>query len=40
MPFKSLKQMRWMFVNKPKLARRWTETYGSKVARAKAVKKG
>ena len=30
MPFKSTKQRRWMWANKPALAKRWTEKYGSK----------
>jgi len=25
MPFKSEKQKKWMFANKPKMARRWAE---------------
>lgn len=28
MLFASRKQMRWMFANKPKLARKWVNTYG------------
>lgn len=31
MPFKSAKQRRWMFANKPALARKWVKKYGSKV---------
>lgn len=30
MPFKSSKQRAWMWANKPDLAKRWTEKYGSK----------
>lgn len=28
MPFQSLKQTRYMFKNKPKLAREWVQKYG------------
>lgn len=35
MPFKSKKQRRWMFENKPKLAKKWVEKYGSKVKKKK-----
>jgi hypothetical protein len=31
MPFRSLKQKRWMYANKPKLAAEWEDKYGSKV---------
>lgn len=31
MPFKSTKQRRWMWANKPKMAREWTKKYGSKI---------
>lgn len=30
MPFKSEKQRRWMYANKPGMAREWTRKYGSK----------
>jgi len=30
MPFKSEKQRRWMWANKPGMARKWTKKYGSK----------
>lgn len=35
MPFKSEKQRRWMWVNKPGLAKKWTKKYGSKVREKK-----
>lgn len=38
MPFKSKKQRRWMWKNKPKLARKWTKKYGSKVKKGKRRK--
>lgn len=38
MPFKSKKQRNWMWANKPKMARRWTEKYGSKVRGTKKKK--
>lgn len=34
MPFKSEKQKRFMYVNHPEIAKRWSKTYGSKVQRA------
>jgi hypothetical protein len=30
MPWRSAKQRRWGYANKPKMARRWTRKYGSK----------
>ena len=30
MPFKSERQRKWMWANKPRLARKWTKKYGSK----------
>ena len=30
MPFKSERQRRWMWANKPRLARKWAHKYGSK----------
>lgn len=38
MPFKSEKQRKWMFANKPKLAKKWAKKYGSK-PRGKKKKK-
>ena len=31
MPFQSEKQKKWMWANKPEMAREWTQEYGSKV---------
>ena len=31
MPFQSEKQRKWMWANKPEMAREWTEEYGSKI---------
>lgn len=31
MPFKSAKQRRYLWANKPKLAKKWTKKYGSKI---------
>jgi hypothetical protein len=31
MPFKSVKQRKYMWAKHPKLARKWTKKYGSKV---------
>lgn len=30
MPFRSEKQRRWMWANKPAMAKRWSKKYGSK----------
>ena len=30
-PFKSTKQRKWMFKNKPKLAKKWVKKYGKKI---------
>ncbi len=30
MPFKSEKQRRWLWANKPSIAKRWAKKYGSK----------
>lgn len=35
MPFKSAKQRRWMYANKPGLARKWSKKYGNKIDRKK-----
>ena len=34
MPFKSEKQRKWMWANEPKIAREWTDAYGSKPVKA------
>jgi len=33
MPFKSKKQMRYLFKNKPKIAKKWAKKYGTKPKR-------
>ncbi len=38
MPFRSKAQRAWMWANKPKLAKRWTKKYGSKIVPKKAKK--
>jgi len=38
MPFKSAKQKRYMYVNHPKIAKRWSKKYGAKPIK-KTVKK-
>ncbi len=35
MPFKSAKQKKWMWANKPELAKKWTKKYGKKIKRGK-----
>lgn len=37
MPFRSEKQRKFLFANYPKMAKRWTKKYGSKIV-AKAIK--
>ena len=39
MPFKSEKQRRFLWANEPKVARRWTEKYGSKPRRKSDVER-
>jgi len=31
MPFRSEKQRRYMHINKPKIAKKWSKRYGSKI---------
>ena len=31
--------MKWMYANKPELAKRWTKKYGSKIKKSKKKKK-
>lgn len=38
MPFKSVKQMKYLWKNIPKLAKKWAKKYGSKIVRKKPVK--
>ena len=38
MPFRSEKQRRYLWANEPKIAREWTEEYGSKPVKAKIGK--
>jgi len=35
MPFRSEKQRRYMHINKPKIAKKWSKKYGSKIAKKK-----
>lgn len=39
MPFKSEKQRKWMWANKPELAKKWSDKYGSKDETSRALKK-
>lgn len=43
MPFKSEKQRKYLWANKPELAKKWTDKYGSKISKqkeqAKALRK-
>ncbi len=34
MPFKSEKQKKWMYANKPEMAKKWTSKYGKGVKSA------
>ena len=35
MPFRSLKQRKFMFARKPKIAKRWAKKYGGKIVKKK-----
>ena len=37
MPFQSEKQKKWMWANKPEMAREWTSKYGSKIEAKKGT---
>jgi len=39
MPFKSVKQRKYIYAKHPKIAKRWTEKYGSKIRPKKKKKK-
>ena len=39
MPFKSVKQRKYMWAKHPDIAKRWTSKYGSKVVKSKSKKK-
>ena len=39
MPWKSAKQRRWAYANKPKMAREWDHKYGTKPRKKKTRKK-
>lgn len=38
MPFKSIRQRKYLWAKKPSMAKRWTKKYGSKVVKSKAKK--
>ena len=35
MPFRSKKQRKWMWANKPEMAEKWTQEHGSKIVKKK-----
>ncbi len=37
MPFKSTKQMRFLYAKKPKLAKRWRKKYGKKIKKQNRI---
>lgn len=39
MPFKSVKQRKFMWAQHPDIARKWTDKYGSKVKNGRKTKK-
>jgi hypothetical protein len=39
MPFKSVKQRKYLWGKKPEIAKEWTEKYGSKIVKSKKGKK-
>jgi hypothetical protein len=38
MPFRSEKQRKYLYANKPKLAKKWTKKYGGKIKKKKKKK--
>ena len=40
MPFKSLKQRKYMWAKHPDIAKRWTKKYGSRISKRKTRKHG
>lgn len=40
MPFRSVKQRRYLWSQHPDIARRWTSEHGSKIVPSKKTKKG
>jgi len=38
MPFRSEKQRRYMHINKPKIAKKWSKRYGNKIIKKKKKK--
>ncbi len=38
MPFKSVKQKKYMFANLPELAKKWVKKYGSRIIKGKRKK--
>ena len=39
MPFKSIKQRKYLFANKPELAAKWAKEFGTKVGKSIKYKK-
>jgi len=39
MPFRSVKQRRYMYMKHPRIARRWAKKYGSKIVKSQKRKK-
>ena len=39
MPFKSVKQRKYMWAKKPALAKKWTKKYGSKIKKGRKSSK-
>lgn len=40
MPFKSLKQQKYLFMKHPKIAKKWASKYGTLSSKAKKARKG
>ncbi len=38
MPFRSIKQRKFMYAKHPEIARKWTDKYGSKIVKSKTKK--
>ena len=39
MPFKSVKQRKYMYAKHPEIAKKWTKKYGSKIRKKKKSKR-
>jgi hypothetical protein len=40
MPFRSLKQERYLYLNEPEVFKKWAKKYGTKIKKSKGKKSG